>query len=369
VISQKLAQYKRLPTSNFHRSISNVGLLFAIGLCVLLWALPISAQTQQPPSNEQTPAPQSPGSISGKIIDQTGTFVSGAQVKLTQPGESSLQQLQTGDDGQFSFSNVAPGEFQIVISAEGFSTKTVPGTLHAGEAYAVPQITLALATEITEVHVSVSQVEIAEVEIKEQEKQRVFGIIPNFFVTYSPDPAPLNTRQKLNLAWKSSTDPLSLAGVGFVAGIEQAQNAFSGYGQGTQGYGKRYGASYADLFISTFLGSAILPAAFKQDPRYFYKGTGSTRSRLMHALASSVMCRGDNKRWGPNYSNIFGSLATGAISNLYYPSSDRNGPMLTFETALIRIGESAGANVFQEFVIRKLTPGLSHKSAPVQQQP
>jgi hypothetical protein len=163
------------------------------------------------------------------------------------------------------------------------------------------------------------------------------------------------------VAWKSSFEPVTLGGVGFVAGIEQAQNAYSGYGQGAQGYAKRYGSTYADITISTFLGSAILPAVLKQDPRYFYQGTGSTRSRLLHALRSSIMCKGDNKRWQPNYSNIGGSLATGAISNLYYPASDRNGVAMTFETALIRIGESAGANIFQEFVIRKLTPGLSHR--------
>jgi hypothetical protein len=106
---------------------------------------------------------------------------------------------------------------------------------------------------------------------------------------------------------------------------------------------------------------------FKQDPRYMYKGTGSGRSRLFHAVGSSFICRGDNKRLQPNYSNLIGSFATGGISNLYYPSTDRNGAMLTLETGLIRIAESAGANIFQEFIIRKLTPGLNRKAAqPIQ---
>lgn len=304
------------------------------------------------------------GSIHGKIIDQAGNLVSGADVTLTQGNPPSNQEQQTGDDGQFSFANVSSGDYTITINAEGFASQSLSGTLRSGEARVVPQITLLVATETTEVRVTVSPVQIAEEEIKEQEKQRVFGIIPNFYVTYEANPAPLNTKQKMKLAWRSNLDPLTIAGVGFVAGIEQAQNAFSGYGQGAQGYGKRFGASYGDVAISTFLGSAVLPAVFRQDPRYFYQGTGSTRSRLWHAVKSSVMCRGDNGHWGPNYSNIGGALATGAISNLYYPASDRNGVGLTFETAFIRIGESAGANIFQEFLIRKLTPGLSHRPAP-----
>ena len=328
-------------------------------LALFLCAISASAQLQQ--GDGIASAEAIPGSIKGKIIDQTGNLVSGAEVTLTCADQSSSNQMETRDDGQFSFSNVAPGDYTITITADGFASQSISTTLHSGQAYTVPLITLSVATEKTEVHVSVSPVEIAEIQIKEQEKQRVFGIIPNFYVTYEPNPAPLNTKQKIKLAWRSNLDPLTFAGVGFVAGIEQAQNAFSGYGQGAEGYGKRFGASYADVAISTFLGSAVLPAVFKQDPRYFYQGTGSTRSRLWHAVKSSFMCRSDNGHWGPNYSNVGGALATGAISNLYYPASDRNGVALTFETAFIRIGESAGANIFQEFVIRKLTPGLSHR--------
>ncbi len=349
-----------IPIPGFVRSV-------AVCLLALFCSLPAMAQTQQPQppgENEQAPVYQLPGTITGKVVDQTGTFIVGADVKLTQVNRSD-QEDQTTEDGQFSFANVAPGDFALTISLQGFATKSVSGTLHSGETYEVPQIALLLSAETTEVHVTVSPVEIAEEEIKEQEKQRVFGLIPNFYVTYQANPAPLNTKQKMKLAWRSNLDPLTIAGVGFVAGIEQAQNAFSGYGQGAQGYGKRFGSAYADIAISTFLGSAVFPAAFKQDPRYFYQGTGSTRSRLWHAVKSSFMCRSDNKHWGPNYSNVGGALATGAISNLYYPAKDR-GVELTFETALIRIGESAGANIFQEFILRKLTPGLSRRPAPQQ---
>ena len=101
----------------------------------------------------------------------------------------------------------------------------------------------------------------------------------------------------------------------------------------------------------------------KQDPRYFYKGTGSKRSRILYALANSVICKGDNGRWQANYSGIIGSLAAGGISNLYYPAENRDSAELTFENALIGIGESAAVNLLQEFVIRRLTPAAKHELA------
>jgi hypothetical protein len=176
-------------------------------------------------------------------------------------------------------------------------------------------------------------------------------------VTYIPDAAPLDTKQKFQLAWKTTVDPVTFGITPAAAGLEQATNQYGGYGQGAQGYGKRYGAGYADLVTGTFIGSAILPSLLKQDPRYFYKGTGSTGSRILYAIANSVICKGDNKRWQANYSGILGNLASGGISNLYYPANDR-GAGLTFENTLIGVGTTAAANVIQEFFIRKLTPNI-----------
>jgi hypothetical protein len=193
-------------------------------------------------------------------------------------------------------------------------------------------------------------------QIKQQEKQRVLAVMPNFYVSYVPDAVPLTSKQKFELAWRMVIDPFTFALNGAIAGAEQAENRFSGYGQGAQGYGKRFGASYGDIVSSTFIGSAILPSILKQDPRYFYKGTGSKRSQLLYAIANSVICKGDNKHWQPNYSNVLGSLAAGGLSNLYYPKNDRNRVGFVFENTAIGIGETAVLDVFQEFFIRKLTP-------------
>jgi hypothetical protein len=330
--------------------------LILLACAALSWTSLCSGQTPQP-----TPNP-APGSISGTIVDPSGALVAGAQVTLAREPQSPNQQVLTGDNGQFSFANVAPGAFQLTITSPGFATQTSSGILAPGEVHVVPQIALAVAANVTDVQVAMSPVQVAEAQVKDEEKQRVLGVIPNFYVTYDPHPLALNAKQKFELAWKTTIDPVTFVIVGGIAGVQQAENTFSGYGQGAQGYAKRYGASYADVAIGTFIGSAILPSLLKQDPRYFYKGTGSTRSRILYAMVNSVICKGDNGRWQPNYSNILGNLAAGGISNLYYPSQNRNGAGLTFENAAIGIGATAVANLVEEFLMRKLTTNTNRES-------
>jgi Carboxypeptidase regulatory-like domain len=313
---------------------------------------------------EQSPDQQALGSISGKIVDQTGAAVGAARVKLSRDDESPNLEVLSDEDGGFAFANVAPGSFQITITAEGFSLQASSGVLQPGERQFLPQIALALATAVTEVRVVPPRVEVAEDQIKEQEKQRVLGVVPNFYVSYVHNAMPLAPKQKFELAWKTSVDPISFGVVGVAAGVQQAQNDFNGYGQGAQGYAKRFAASYGDFLSSTFIGGAILPSLLKQDPRYFYKGTGSKRSRILYAIANSVICKGDDGHWQANYSSIGGSLAAGGISNLYYPASSREGLELTFENALIGIGESATVNLLQEFVVRRISKNVpNHEPA------
>ncbi len=290
-------------------------------------------------------------------------------MRLARQGDSpndqfSSQEVLSGDNGQFSFAHVAPGPFQLTITSAGFEAQPAAGVLRSGETYIVPPIVLAVATALTEVRVGLSPFEVAQEQFQDEEKQRVLGFIPNFYVSYAPHPAPLTSKQKFALAWKTTVDPVSFGLIGVIAGIQQAQNAFSGYGQGAEGYGKRYGASYANFVSGTFIGSAILPSLLKQDPRYFYKGSGGKRSRILYALANSVICKGDNGNWQPNYSSILGNLAAGAISSLYYPAKDRDGVGLTFEGGAIGIGATAGANLIQEFFIRKLTRNVPNNDPP-----
>lgn len=351
--------------------------LFVVAVVSLGWTSFCMGQTPRPasagdpePSAEQHPeqpdagpadgaaVQQIFGSIRGTVVDQSGAVVAGAHVKLTGGDPAASQEAVTGGDGKFLFARVAAGPFQLSITstAEGFAAQTTSGTLHAGENYVAPVMTLAVAATMTDVEVGVSQVEVAEEQIKIEEKQRVLGVLPNFYVSYIPDAVPLTAKQKFKLAFRTVIDPFTLVSVAGSAGIQQGQNHFKGYGQGAQGYAKRFGADYGDTLSGTFIGGAVLPSLLKQDPRYFYKGTGSVPSRFLYAIANAFICKSDNRRWQVNYSSMLGSLAAGGISNLYYPAQDRDGAALTFENAAIGIGQTAVSNLFQEFIVKWLTP-------------
>jgi hypothetical protein len=357
-------------------------LVLRIGLIALSCGFSIATRAQSqlspaiPPTNSPQPDSSKPalpnipepaqqlrGLITGTVVDQTGAVVAGAEVTLTREA-SPDRTVSTTEDGQFSLAGIEPGPFQLSITSTGFATQTFSGTLRSGETYAVPRIALVVAAASTEMRVTPATVDIAQDEIKVEEHQRVFGVLPNFYVSYVTNAAPLTPKQKFQLAWKTSIDPVSFAVNGIVAGVEQSQDDFGGYGQGAKGYAERYGAAYGNFVIGTYIGSAILPSILKQDPRYFYKGTGSKRSRILNALAQSVICKGDNGHWQPNYSGLIGGLAASGISNVYYAPKDRDGVGFTFENTLIGIGTTAVTNLLQEFVIRKLTQSRPGRQAP-----
>jgi hypothetical protein len=294
--------------------------------------------------------------VQGVVTGHNGEVYEGVRVELDSAGAQPLVQ-QTNSDGEFTFVNVPAGAFTLTASSDGFIPQSLSGTLKPGETFDAQNLVLEMKEATSVVQVSaLQQEEIAEEQIHMEETQRVLGVLPNFYVSYDRNPVPLTTRQKYALAWRSNIDPFTFLLNGAFAGVEQADNTFAGYGQGMQGYAKRYGANYADTFISTEIGGAILPSIFKQDPRYFYKGTGTIRARAGYAIANAVICKGDNMHWQFNYSGILGGLAAGGISNLYYPSSDRSGWALTFENLGIGVGEAAVQNLFQEFIVKKLTP-------------
>ena len=331
--------------------------------------IPTQTPTQIPSHSATQTTPQPTPSIRGIVSDPKGTVYEGVQVKLAQPAPSATPPHQersttTDSSGQFTFTDVAPGAFTLTITSHGFATQSVDGTLHPGETYQAPPIVLTFAGTTSEVEVTASRFEIAQEQLHEEEQQRVLGVIPNFYVVYAPNAAPLTSHQKFHLAWKTIIDPVNIAFDLAAAGIQQADNDYAGYGQGAKGYAKRFGAAYGTDVTATMLGGAILPSLLKQDPRYFYKGTGTTRSRIFYAMSTAVICKSDKGRWQPNYSAIVGSLAAGGIANLYYPAEDRNGAGLTFENALIGIGGTAVGNLFQEFIVRKLTPKLPNYGSP-----
>jgi len=190
----------------------------------------------------------------------------------------------------------------------------------------------------------------AEEQIKQEQKQRILGVLPNFNTSYVYGAASLTAGQKFHLAFRSATDPVQFLGVTpFVALIGQAEGSHYGYGGGIGGYAKRYGQTYADNFDGTILGNAVFPSLLHQDPRYFRLGRGSFKRRFWFALGTNVLCRHDvTGKWQPNYSNILGNLASGGISNLYLPAGER-GFMSTITGGLTVTAEGGLGSMFQEF--------------------
>jgi hypothetical protein len=313
-----------------------------------------------PPDPPGQPATGQPigGTISGSVTDVDGAEVPGARVTLEINASTPERTISADAAGSFSFAAVEPGTMKLTISSAGFATWVEDDVvLHPGETYELPPVTLKAAAS-TEVEVVFSRQDLAEEQMHAQEKQRVLGVFPNFYVSYERDAVPLSTSQKYRLALRMSLDPTTFATAALTAGVEQSQNDFSGYGQGALGYAKRFGASYGDGFTSMLIGGAILPSILHQDPRYLYRGVGSIRSRALYAIASVVICRGDNGHWQPNYSNVFGNLASAGISNIYYPSTDRNGARLTIGNSLLDTSSGAIGALLEEFLIRKISIGV-----------
>jgi Carboxypeptidase regulatory-like domain len=296
------------------------------------------------------------GSIAGAVVDASGASVAHARVTLTLDGSRADRETQSTETGDYRFTNVDSGEYRLTFAAEGFATKIVTGALRAGEAVTLLRTVLAVAAFSSEVNVTPAEGDIAEVQIKQAEKQRIVGLIPNYFVNYDRDAAPLNARQKFELSWKGFVDPTAFVATGVGAGIAQARNTNPGFGLGAQGYAKRYATTYAEFVTGRVIAKVVTPVVFRQDPRYFYQGTGTIRSRFIYATSRSVICRGDDKQPQLCYSSLAGRFAAAALTNLYLPPSDRNSTRVVFENAAIGIGGNAVGNLLQEFVIRKLTP-------------
>lgn len=305
---------------------------------------------------QDTTAPQpETGHITGTVTDVNNDTLSGATVVLQGPGLKEPRKLLSDDNGFFEFKELDPGTYHITVSGEEFADWTSPDlVLSAGQYLIVADVKLQIAKAVTTVVVAESPEEVATEQVKIEEKQRVFGIIPNFYVVYDPNPVPLTTKLKFQLALKSSTDPVTILGVATLAAINQAGDT-PDYVQGWKGYAERFGAGAADGFSDIMIGGAILPSLLHQDPRYYYQGKGTNKSRALHALSSPFVCRGDNGRLQPNYSSVGGDLGSAALSSAYYPPSNR-GAGLVFQNFFLSTGERMLSSMVQEFVLHKLTP-------------
>jgi hypothetical protein len=208
--------------------------------------------------------------------------------------------------------------------------------------------------------------DLAQEQIKIQEKQRAAGVIPQFNTSYRHDAAPLSAGQKMDIAWHTIKDPETIA-VSFLTGAYHEINDGdrvlkpgsttvyirengTGFSWGPAGYFERQSAGYLDSIDGTLIGNAFLPILLHQDPRYFRLGHGNPFTRIVYAASTSFICKADKSRkWEPNYSNVLGNIIAGELSNFYYPAGTPTKIGFTVQTALIQTFEGSAGSVLQEF--------------------
>jgi Carboxypeptidase regulatory-like domain len=311
----------------------------------------LSRQERSQPANPQT------GIIVGTVTDMNDAPVSGASVVIqgtdSGPDASADRSVTTNESGFFEIRDVEAGRPCVVsIRAAGFAEWDSPAvTLEPGQSKILDVDNLRIEEVQTLVTVTPeSSEEVASEEVKAEETQRGFGILPNFYAVYTPSPAPLTAKLGFRLALRTAIDPFTLAGVATLAGFDQAADSPQ-YVQGAKGYGERFGANYANAFTEITLDGAVFPSLLRQDPLCYYKGTGTTESRVVHALASIVIAKGDNGRLEPNYSLIGGDLTSAALENLYYPRANR-GVGQVFQGFAVDTAVHAAVRLLDEFVFR-----------------
>jgi hypothetical protein len=341
-----------MQNSTHARLLKLTKMLALVALGGAIVAVPASAHSAEAPNTK-------PGSILGTVVDTSDDPVPDATVALQGPTGDRLT-VVTRDDGSFAFHNVtAKVAYQVTVTAEGFAEWSSSVTVEPGQEMTLADIKLRILAVQRAVTVSYSEKEVATQQFKAEEQQRVLHFIPNLYVTYEAHPEPLTTRMKFHLAYKSLTNPVFPARVAGWAGVEQAADSPSQWRQGAEGYGKRVGAGFADAASAGLIGNAILPSLLHQDPRYFYQGSGTKKSRALHAVLASFICKGDNGATQPNYSALAGSLIAYSISTAYYPSADRNAEHV-FRSFGIDIGLHVAGSLAQEFVLATFTSKGKH---------
>src|SRR5215469_11722308 len=326
-------------------NLTHLFLLIALAGGLILVA-PASAQSNEA-ANTKTE------SILGTVVDSNHDTIPNATVVLQKPVGEPLT-VVTKDDGSFAFHDVMPGiAYQITVTAQGYGNWSSSVTVDPGQEKTLADVTLHILAVQRAVTVTYSSKQVAAQQLKAEEQQRVLGFIPNIFVTYERHPEPLTARMKFHLAYKGLTHPTFFGFEALWAGVQQAGH-MTDYRQGARGYGERFGANLASGASEGLFANAILPSLLHQDPRYFYRGSGTKGSRAWHAILAPFVCQGDNGKSQPNYSQWGGSLISASLSNTYYPDSNR-GAGLVFRNFGTSIGLHVALGLAQEFLLDKFT--------------
>ena len=188
-----------------------------------------------------------------------------------------------------------------------------------------------------------------------KKNDRMFYVMPNYLtVDNQSQVAPVSWKEKFSMAAKGSFDPYEFVIVGVVSGIRQAENSSPRFGQGAQGFAKRYGAGFADQVDGNIMTGGVFPTILKTDPRYFRLGTGSFGHRFGYAISRILITRRDSGRSMFNIPEFAGNATAIAISTAYYPAADRS-----FRSSVSSWGTQMGIDAFGN-ELKEFWPDVHH---------
>jgi len=200
-----------------------------------------------------------------------------------------------------------------------------------------------------------SPVQDTKQDTKKSKDDRMFYVMPNYLTVDSQSQVkPISWKEKFAISAKGSFDPYEFTIVGIVAGIRQAENSYPAFGQGMEGYGKRYGTAFADQVDGNVMVGGVFPAILKVDPRYFQLGRGSFTHRFGYAFDRIFIARTDSGAHMFNVPEFLGNATAIAISNVYYPASDRS-----FSSSFLGWGTQMGIDAFGN-ELKEFWPDIHH---------
>jgi hypothetical protein len=259
--------------------------------------------------------------------------LSASTVWAQQPAELWSKNLSTAVDSQLAVLLLPDSPSAVLQQAQTQTSAPAAGSPEPDEPDAVRE-----ARE---------QREEADREVQAAVKQRIGGVVPNFNVVLNGHAVPLSPKQKFNIAFHSVIDPYTIGLAVLGGGYGEISDDHTGYGHGPAGYFKRFGAAYADSVNGTLIGNALLPSLLHQDPRYYRRGEGSIKSRIVYSALTTFICHGDNGKRQFNTSNVLGNFIAGGISNAYYPADERGFGLTVENASVVTVEGMAGAQLLE----------------------
>ncbi len=124
-------------------------MVFAVLVCLLLAMMPAAYSQMMS------------GQITGRLVDPGGAVIPGAKVELTNDLTKQVREFTTDMSGNFTFTNVPPGNYTLRVAHPGFKTYEQKAlTVGAVEKVSLPDIALQVGDLATSVEVQASAVRV-----------------------------------------------------------------------------------------------------------------------------------------------------------------------------------------------------------------